>query len=352
MFAEEFKNKNIFVTGHTGFKGSWFISILKLFEANVKGYSLSPKYENGIFNLIKSEKLCDSFIGDINDFKTLNSQIISHKPEFVFHFAAQPLVRESYLKPVETYQTNVIGTANVLESVRNLKNDCSVIIITTDKVYENVEKMYSYKETDRLGGFDPYSSSKACVELLVNSYRNSFYENKNSFEKYIATARAGNVIGGGDRSNDRLIPDIIKAKENDEILVVRNPNSVRPWQHVLEPLFGYLDLAINLKKDKLFSSSWNFGPNTGDNLQVKHIVEIAKNHFENLKVDFNQTINNNVLHEANLLMLDISKSLNYLKWKPKWESKKALSLTFDWYEKVKIKKPIDVINNQIHEYLN
>ena len=345
----EFKNKKIFITGHTGFKGSWFISILNQIGADIKGFSLAPKYTNGIYNLINGNQLCNSIIGDINNYNYLNDEIVSFKPDYVFHFAAQPLVRESYKNPLETYQTNVMGTANLLESLKNLKNKCNVLIITTDKVYKNIEKNYSYKETDILGGYDPYSSSKACVEILVNSYRDSFFSQSNH-NISIATARAGNVIGGGDRSTDRLIPDIISSIENNRILKIRNPKSVRPWQHVLEPLFGYLKLALYLDKGIKYSSSWNFGPNPNDAISVNEIALMSKKYFPNLKLDFQNNPNND-LHEAVLLMLDINKSKNDLNWKPKWTASQALELTLDWYEKVKTHNPIVIVENQIKYYL-
>ena len=346
----EFKNKKIFITGHTGFKGSWFISILNKIGANVKGFSLAPKYTNGIYNLIKGDQLCDSIIGDINNYNHLNNEIMSFKPDYVFHLAAQPLVRESYRNPIQTYQTNVVGTANLLESVKNLKNKCNVVIITTDKVYKNIEKNYSYKETDVLGGYDPYSSSKACVEILVNSYRDSFFSQPKQYIS-IATARAGNVIGGGDRSTDRLIPDTISAIENNKILKIRNPNSVRPWQHVLEPLFGYLKLALYLDKGNKFSDSWNFGPNPNDAISVKEIASMSKKYFPSLKLDFQDNPNED-LHEAVLLMLDINKSKNDLNWKPKWTANQALELTLEWYEKAKTQNPRDIVDTQINSYLD
>jgi len=346
----DFKNKKIFVTGHTGFKGSWFISILNQIGTDVKGFSLEPKHKNGIYNLIKGGLLCNSVIGDINNFIHLNKEIISYKPDFIFHFAAQPLVRYSYKNPTETYQTNVMGTINLLESIRNLKNKCNVVIITTDKVYKNIETNYSYKETDLLGGYDPYSSSKACVEILVNSYRDSFFSQPNC-NVSIATARAGNVIGGGDRSKDRLIPDIISAIENNKTLKIRNPKSVRPWQHVLEPLFGYLKLAVRLDNAKKYSDSWNFGPNPNDAISVNEIALMSKKYFPDLKLEFKNNTNNN-LHEAVLLMLDINKSKNELDWKPKWNANQALELTLEWYEKVKSQNPLDVVDAQINYYID
>jgi CDP-glucose 4,6-dehydratase len=239
---QTFSGKKVFLTGHTGFKGSWMLKVLEIIGANVKGYSLEPEFENGLYNIIKGDKLCDSVIADIRDKERLIKEINNFQPDFIFHFAAQPLVRLSYDIPSTTFDVNVMGTVNLLEAVRLCQKEISVIIITTDKVYQNLEWVYPYRETDRLGGVDPYSASKACTELVVSSYINSFFSSKDykSHKKAVGVCRAGNVIGGGDWSKDRIIPDIIKSIFNNDIIKIRNPKAIRPWQHVLEPLIGYL----------------------------------------------------------------------------------------------------------------
>ena len=327
-----YKNKKVFLTGHTGFKGSWMLSWLNFLGASVKGYSLSP-LPISLYNSINGNELCESVIGDVRDGALLQKSIIDFQPDFIFHLAAQPLVRLSYENPSQTFSINAIGTANLLDAVRLLKNPCNVIIITTDKVYENKEWQYPYRENDRLGGYDPYSASKACAELVVSSYRNSFF-NPNDFNKHqksIATARAGNVIGGGDWAKDRIIPDTVTALSQNQPIEVRNPNSVRPWQHVLESVSGYLHLGKKMVENPiLFSDSWNFGPNADDNLTVETLVKIAIETWgcgEYVKPEqLNQP------HEAGLLKLDISKTVNALDWHPKYNSLKAIKKTIQWYK--------------------
>lgn len=245
IFESAYKGKKVLLTGHTGFKGSWMLAWLQQLGATVKGYALAPENETDLYYLLDADKLCDSVIADIRDQNKISEVVKEFQPDFVFHFAAQPLVRRSYKMPVYTFEVNVMGTANVLEAVRHLSKSCSVVIVTTDKVYENKEWGIPYRETDPLGGYDPYSASKAAAEMVVSSCRNSFF-NPGDFEKHkkgVASARAGNVIGGGDRAKDRIIPDIIRGIEKNESIVVRNPEAVRPWQHVLEPLSGYLLLG-------------------------------------------------------------------------------------------------------------
>jgi len=241
IFENTYKGKKIFLSGHTGFKGSWMLTWLHQLGAEVRGYALTPENENDLYNLINGDKLCNSVIGDIRDKEKLVNTIIDFQPDFIFHLAAQPLVRRSYEMPLYTFEVNVNGTVHLLEAIRNLQKKCTVVIITTDKVYENQETDYAYREDDKLGGYDPYSASKAAAEIVVSSYRNSFF-NPADYEKHkkaIATARAGNVIGGGDRAADRIVPDIIHALETGMPVIVRNPYAVRPWQHVLDPLSGY-----------------------------------------------------------------------------------------------------------------
>lgn len=327
-----YKGKKVFLTGHTGFKGAWMLKTLSLLGAEVKGYALAPQTQDDLFHLIDGDSICTSVIADLRDKKCLETELVNFKPDFVFHLAAQPLVRLSYEIPAETFEVNAIGTANVLDAVRLLDKPCSVVLITTDKVYHNNEWLYPYRENDRLGGYDPYSASKACAELIIDSYRNSFF-NIQHFEihkKGIAVARAGNVIGGGDWSKDRLIPDIAKAFAIENPVVIRNPNSIRPWQHVLEPVIGYLLLGANLVVDPVqFSQAYNFGPHLSDALPVEEMLKLAigswgKGEFIVEKVEGQP-------HEAGLLKLDISKAISELKWQPKMDAKLAVSMTMDWY---------------------
>ncbi|MFV8327803.1 CDP-glucose 4,6-dehydratase [Flavobacterium sp. ZS1P14] len=358
MFEElqkNYKGKKVFLTGHTGFKGAWMLKALSLLGAEIKGYALAPQTKDDLFNLIDGDSICTSLIGDLRDKKRLEAELVSFQPDFVFHLAAQPLVRLSYEIPAETFEVNVIGTANVLDAVRLLEKKCDVVLITTDKVYHNNEWIYPYRENDRLGGYDPYSASKACAELVIDSYRNSFFniETYDTHQKAIAVSRAGNVIGGGDWSKDRLIPDIAKAFAAGKPVLIRNPNSVRPWQHVLEPIIGYLLLGINLATEPLqFSGAYNFGPHLSDALRVEEMLKLAiaswgKGEYIVEKVE-------GQLHEAGLLKLDISKAISELKWQPKMNAEKAVSMTMDWYSEFAINKEnISVFTSQqINEFLN
>lgn len=328
-----YKDKRVLITGHTGFKGSWLTLFLHQFGAKLSGISLEPKTGDDFFIVSGIHQYCDSFIHDINDIVFVKEKIKSFQPDLIFHLAAQPLVRYSYNNPLETFQTNVIGTANLLESIKSIKKKCAIVVITTDKVYENREWNYPYRESDRLGGKDPYSASKACAEMVVSSYRNSFFhlDQYEKHQKSIATARAGNVIGGGDWSEDRLIPDIIRAIRNDQEIIVRNPEAVRPWQLVFEPLLGYLKLGEKLYNDPLkFSGEWNFGPYPNEVLTVEEVVKIAIKIIGKGSYKIENDLN--APHEANLLKLDISKALNLLSWKPQLKTYDALSLTMNWYK--------------------
>ena len=345
-----YKSKKVFVTGHTGFKGSWLVAWLYQLGAITKGYALEPEHNDCLYNLLP-QNYCESVIADIRDKEKLSAEILSFQPDYIFHLAAQPLVRRSYEIPAETFEVNAIGTANLLEAVKKLDKSCSIIIITTDKVYENKEADILYKENDRLGGYDPYSASKACTELVINSFRNSFF-NKATFQthqKNIVSARAGNVIGGGDYSDDRIIPDIVKALQKKENINVRNPNSVRPWQHVLEPLGGYLLLGalVNENTEKL-SDAYNFGPEANDHLTVGALVNIA------LKVwgvgNWENKLSENQPHEAGLLKLDISLAKNELNWSPKLPSAAAVKWTMDWYKNKKSEK-LDFTLQQINDFM-
>lgn len=332
-FSHYYKGKKVFVTGHTGFKGAWFITWLHQLGADVKGLALAPEDENGLFNIVKDKFSFQHIIGDIRNKALLEKEIISFQPDFIFHLAAQALVRRSYQIPSETFEVNAVGTANVLELVNKLEKKCTVVVITTDKVYENIEADYLYKEDDRLGGYDPYSASKAATEIVISSFRNSFF-NINSYSKHqkaIISARAGNVIGGGDWSKDRIIPDIVRALKNEEKIFVRNPHAVRPWQHVLEPLGGYLLIGMLADKDAVaFSGAYNFGPLPTDHVPVQTLVETAINCWG--KGEWINGYDASQPHEAGLLQLSIEKAINVLGWQPKLNSKEAIEWTIDWYK--------------------
>jgi CDP-glucose 4,6-dehydratase len=349
-----YKGKKVFLTGHTGFKGAWMLKTLSLLGAEIKGYALEPQTPNDLFYLIEGDKLCESVIADLRDKKRLESEIVDFQPDFIFHLAAQPLVRLSYEIPAETFEVNVIGTANVLDGVKLLQKKCSVVLITTDKVYHNNEWEYPYRENDRLGGYDPYSASKACAELLIDSYRNSFFNTKNYDRhlKGIAVARAGNVIGGGDWSKDRLIPDIVRSLMANKPVVIRNPNAVRPWQHVLEPVVGYLSLGMHLEKQPInFAQAYNFGPQSEDALSVEKMIQLSIAIWGSGEYKIEKE--SNQPHEAGLLKLDISKVKSDLDWAPKMSSQKTLDLTLNWY-KLFLQNPkniADYSKNQIIEFL-
>jgi CDP-glucose 4,6-dehydratase len=352
---DTYKGKKVFLTGHTGFKGAWMLKTLSLLGAEVKGYALAPQTKDDLFHLIDGDSICISVIADLRDKKRLEDELVSFQPDFVFHLAAQPLVRLSYEIPAETFEVNVIGTANVLDAVRLLNKKCEIVLITTDKVYHNNEWIYPYRENDRLGGYDPYSASKACAELVIDSYRSSFFNTKTytTHQKAIAVARAGNVIGGGDWSQDRLIPDIAKAFAIEKQVVIRNPNSVRPWQHVLEPVIGYLLLGAHLAVDPLqVSQAYNFGPHLSDALPVAEMLKLAIDSWGKGEYTVEQV--EGQPHEAGLLKLDISKAINDLKWQPKMNAQQAVSMTMDWYSMFNInQKGIDKFTEkQINEFLN
>ncbi|MBA3663139.1 MAG: CDP-glucose 4,6-dehydratase [Bacteroidetes bacterium] len=346
-----YKGKKVFVTGHTGFKGSWLVSWLHLLGAEVKGLALTPEYPHSLYSFLESQKIVDSVINDIRNRKALTTEIEKFKPDFIFHLAAQPLVRRSYTIPSETFDVNVTGTSNVLEAVIKLNKKCTVVAITTDKVYHNKEQNVLYNEDDALGGYDPYSASKACAELVINSFRNSFFNipHYETHQKALASARAGNVIGGGDFSEDRIIPDIIRALQNDKVIDVRNPASVRPWQHVLEPIGGYLLLGALLEKSPIqFSKAYNFGPKPNDHLTVKDLVQTAIKIWGSGSWKDSSTPNQH--HEATLLKLDISRAVKELNWSPKLDAETAIEWTINWYRQSpesKMKFTFDQINQYI-----
>jgi CDP-glucose 4,6-dehydratase len=355
ILEKTYKGKKVFITGHTGFKGSWMLKTLTLLGADVKGYALLPNTPNDLFYLIQGEKICNSVIADLREKARLEVEISSFQPDYIFHLAAQPLVRESYKIPVDTFEINVIGTANVLDAVKKLKKKCSVVLITTDKVYHNNEWIFPYRENDRLGGYDPYSSSKACAELLIDSYRNSFFNVKcyDNHLKGIAVARAGNVIGGGDWSKDRLIPDIVRSLIANQPILIRNPLAVRPWQHVLEPIVGYLILGMHLEINPLlFSQAYNFGPQSEDALSVEEMVKLAIKSWGSGRYVIEHQLDQP--HEAGLLKLDISKVKSELNWAPKMMAGSTVNFTLDWYKNFNndILNNEDFTTNQILSFIN
>ena len=352
ILKNTYAGKKVFITGHTGFKGSWLTSVLLLLGAEVKGYALKPELSKDLYYLLNLEQQIDSVIDDLRNGDRLQKEILTSKPDYIFHLAAQPLVRRSYDIPVETFTVNAIGTANVLQSVRALDTACNVICVTTDKVYENKEWVYPYRENDRLGGYDPYSASKACTELIIHSFRQSFFnpDNYNKHQKAIVSARAGNVIGGGDWSKDRIIPDIVRALQAGNPIPVRNPLAVRPWQHVLEPLIGYLLLGHYLAKDPvLHSTAYNFGPELQDTLTVDALVTLAIKKWGTGSIEYIKQ--EHAQHEAGLLKLDINKALNSLKWKPRWNAETAIAKTIEWYKQPPAHAN-KITQSQIKEYLN
>ena len=341
------KNRNVFITGHTGFKGGWTALCLSNLGANVYGYSLPPSIKNSFFLATRlKEHLKKSTFSNILDPESLLKEIKSSEASIIFHMAAQPLVSESYKNPLNTYKTNVIGTINIFEAARQLDFVKGIINVTSDKCYENFELIRPYRENDRLGGNDPYSSSKACAELVSNSYRKSFFTELN---KYLATVRAGNVIGGGDYAEDRLIPDIFKALDNNKNLNLRSPNSIRPWQHVLEPVFGYLKLAEKLIKNKeKYAEAWNFGPHDSNNKSVLYIAEYFSQKFKNLKIHYDQ---NSIYREEKILKIDSTKSKSILGWKNVWNISTALDKTIEWYTAQRTNQDMRTVSlSQINSY--
>ena len=341
LFGGIYKDRVCLVTGHTGFKGSWLVYWLQQMGAKVIGYSLEPLTEPNHYSLL--QKNYTSIIGDVKDSEKLNGVFSQHRPEIVFHLAAQALVRYSYENPFETFNTNVMGTINVFEASKNTETVKAIINVTSDKCYDNKEWIWGYRENDSMGGHDPYSASKGCAELVTASYQKSFFD-KN--DKLLASVRAGNVIGGGDWSKDRLIPDIVKSAKNQAPVEIRNPLSTRPWQHVLEPLSGYLTLGWNLLSGKkAYAEGWNFGPKIENNLKVKQVITVAQNYWPKMTFQINQDKSQH--HEANLLMLDCSKANKILNWEPIWDFNKTIEKTILWYKDFSEKNQINTKSDLI-----
>lgn len=331
IFGGIYSGKRVFITGHTGFKGSWLALWLVKMGAKVKGFSLAPEINPNHWELLQLG--IESFYGDIKDFQILEAEIENFQPEIIFHLAAQAIVLRSYEDPVATYETNVIGTIKLLQACRKVDSVRAIINVTSDKCYDNREWVYGYREIDAMGGYDPYSSSKGCSELLTSSFRKSYW----NIDKYevehnvlLASCRAGNAIGGGDWSHDRLIPDMIKAASRGDEVIIRNPNATRPWQHVLDPLSGYLLVGqMLLERKKSFAKAWNFGPTAEWCLCVKDVIRAIQEFMPEIKVSFS---NASTPHEASSLKLDCSQANNELKWRPVWINDKIFGETAKWYK--------------------
>jgi CDP-glucose 4,6-dehydratase len=346
------RNKRVFVTGHTGFKGSWLSLWLQERGAQVTGFSLQPPSEPNLFELARVAEGMVSFTGDVRDLAALRDAIVGSRPEIIFHLAAQSLVRPSYEDPIDTYATNVMGTANVLECVRGLDYPAVAIIVTSDKCYENREWPWGYREIEPMGGFDPYSSSKGCAELITAAYRRSYFPPQRFSEhrKAVASVRAGNVIGGGDWATDRLVPDLMRAFLQGQPVTIRNPAAIRPWQHVLDPLAGYLRLAEMISSGNPgLGDAWNFGPEEQDVRPVAWIVAELKALWGEGKVVYSP---DSRLHEASLLKLDSSKAREVLGWRPLLRAKASLDLTVEWYKSYAAGKDVrELTIRQVRDYL-
>lgn len=350
-YFEVFKDKKILITGHTGFKGTWLTAWLKLLGAEIVGISLDIVSDPSHFleaNLDDGIKDCRV---DIRDREKVIEIIKKERPDFIFHLAAQSLVRESYLNPVDTWSTNLMGTLNILEALRKVDKKCTAVIITSDKCYDNVEWVWGYKETDSLGGPDPYSSSKGAAELLIKSYLKSFFASEGC-EVRIASARAGNVIGGGDWAKDRIIPDCVKAWSQDQTVQLRNPNATRPWQHVLEPLSGYLRLAYDLDKSKrLHGEPFNFGPPAQQNQSVSELVEVMSHYWDKVRwEDISKRADQP--YESGLLKLNCDKALHELNWRAVMDFEETVSMTAEWYKSFYLDPTtiLDFTNSQLEKY--
>jgi CDP-glucose 4,6-dehydratase len=345
---KSFKNRRVFVTGHTGFKGSWLAFILNEIGADVLGYALEPATSANHFDLLNLKDKINHTVGDIRDATFLSRTLIDFQPEFVFHLAAQALVRPSYDDPANTFSTNIIGSVNLLDTVRQCESVRSLVYITSDKCYENVEWIWGYRENDQLGGRDPYSASKAAAEIVFSSYARSFFNQRTSLGA--ATTRAGNVIGGGDWAVDRIVPDCIRAIEAGEPIRLRNPAATRPWQHVLEPLAGYLLLAERLYEEpKRWNGSWNFGPSTNEVRTVENVAAVIISHLGKGSIEIEEALGQ--LHEAHLLQLNCDKAHQLLGWYPRWNVDQTLEATAKWYKTIIDGGSAEHITRaQIHSY--
>jgi CDP-glucose 4,6-dehydratase len=348
MNTSFWNGKKVLVTGHTGFKGSWLCLMLQLAGARVSGYALAPPTEPSLFEIAKiDEFLFCNYISDVRDADRLSAAMQADEPEIVFHLAAQSLVRYSYAKPLETFDVNVMGTATLLEVARNYSSVKTVVNVTTDKCYENREWEWAYREYEPLGGRDPYSASKACAEIVSAAYRDSFLAKSG---KSLATVRAGNVIGGGDWATDRLLPDFFRSVERNEVLKIRSPDAIRPWQHILEPLSGYVRLAeLMYQNAGKFSSAWNFGPSDDDAKSVSWILDYLSARIDGAAWEIE---GGEKVHEAQYLKLDSSRARQYLGWVPKWNLPRALEMTYVWMESWRAGKDMkQVCVNQIRQHL-
>ena len=349
LFNNTYDGKNVFITGHTGFKGSWLSCWLTQLGANVTGFSIDIPTVPSLFELLKLEKEINHIIGDVRDHDTLLDTVRTIKPDYIFHLAAQPLVGYSYDNPSGTMTTNIIGVNNILDAVRVLGEKCTAVVITSDKCYDNLELERGYHENDILGGKDPYSASKSAAELVVKGYYHSFFKNQDLIR--VATARAGNVIGGGDWAKNRVIPDCIRSWEKEETVKIRNPHSTRPWQHVLEPLSGYLHLGQRLSKNNEFNGeSFNFGPLPENDPPVLELIEqIVKHYFEGNRMLF-ETVDQSSFYEADLLKLDCTKSKEQLSWQANLNFEQTANFTAKWYSNYESVDAHDLTSKQIGNY--
>jgi CDP-glucose 4,6-dehydratase len=344
LFGSVYKGKKVLVTGHTGFKGSWLALWLKEMNADVYGLALEPNTIPNHYTLLDIG--VKSYIQDINDLNGIKEIFQVIKPDIVFHLAAQPIVRISYTDPIDTFKTNIIGSANILEASRYLENLKAVVMITTDKCYDNKEWIWGYRENDPMGGKDPYSASKGCAEIVINSFRCSFFNKSSS--PLVASVRAGNVIGGGDWAKDRILTDIVTAASRDDSVYLRFPNATRPWQYVLEPLSGYLAIGEELLLgNKNFADAWNIGPNQESNVSVLELVKTAQKYWDKILYDFDKGENP---HEAEFLMLDNSKANQLLKWQPVWNFQQTIRYTINWYKEYYNHKKI-ISKDILYQYI-
>ena len=350
MFNQIYKGKKVFVTGHNSFKGSWMCLWLESMGAHITGYSLDPPTIPNHYSLLDCK--VKEIYGDLRNYNDLHTAVKQAEPEIIIHMAAQSSVLYSYQHPIETLESNLMGTANLLEACRYVPSVKAIVIVTTDKCYENKEWVWGYREGDPMGGHDPYSTSKALAELITTSYRRSFFsvdKYKNSHNVLIASVRSGNIVGGGDWKEDRLVPDAVKAASQDIKIKIRNPKSTRPWQHVLEPVYGYLLLGQKLLEEKKeFSGAWNFGPTDEGNRSVLYVVQKLQKYWN--KIDYELAIDPNSLYEANLLKLDCSKATALLNWKPVWSFTDMLDKTASWYREFYENKRV-ISREQLEQYI-